>query len=88
MTPETPETPPRRASKLIQSYLAGFKGMRVFNTFDVVGEGPEFGFHVQCEQEILLVRTICGDRLLYVAGGQRGTATADHPVGAEVVRLD
>ena len=75
-------------SKLVSPYLAGFKGLRVENTFDVVREGPEFGFYVQVENEVLLVRTICGDRLLYVDPAQKGTTSADHPVGAEVVRLD
>jgi len=77
----------RGRSKLISPYLAGFKGLRVENTFDIVSEGPEFGFLVRVENEVLRVRTICGDRLLYVDPGQEGTTSADHPVGAEVVRL-
>ncbi len=74
-------------SKLITPYLAGFKGLRVENSFDIVGAGPEFGFHVQVENEVMLVRTICGDRLLYVDPAQNGTTSADHAVGTEVVRL-
>jgi hypothetical protein len=66
---------------------AGFKGLRVENTFDIVGPGPEWGFHVQVEDEIYFVRTICGHNLLYVESGKRGTKESNHPVGAEVIRL-
>ncbi len=74
-------------SRLVMPYYAGHKGLRVANTFDLVMEGPEFGFHVQVEDEVFWVRTICGYNLLYVDPAQKGTQAADHAEGAEVRRL-